>query len=669
VDTALLLHALLVQHEVTARVDADLLARVGGNPLFAEEYARLLRDRRGQPGSLPVPATVQAVIAARLDGLPPQEKAVLADAAVVGQVAWVGAIAAVGGCDPADLDAWLDLNRRLAELERRELLGRVPGSRVAGEVEVCFRHVLVHEVAYGQLPRAARADRHWRAAGWLEGLAPDRTAERAELLAHHYTAALTDAKAAGSATAELVDRARLALRAAGDHAVTLGAHATAARHYKQALALWPADDPDRPELELRAGEARCLADGSGKQLLLRARDGLLASGDRERAAEAEVLLGQLAYAHALGRERAAHVERALALVAGRPPSRSKATVLRGCSWHLMVADRHAEALPVARQALAMARTLKLGHLEADALGIIGAARINLGDPGGLADLERCVALCEELGSSLTVSWHLNLANSRSILGDLHGCAAALAAAKPTAERLGSARGLRWLQLERAPGCYWSGRWDEAMAIADAVAAEAADGARHLLEGECRIWRGRIRLARGELDGALQDSARVLQLARESGDRQDLDPALAFAARALLAGSHTTEAAQLVDELLASLRGLLKPDLGVDLAVDLLALGHDTTALDPVLPSPWLEAARAFMARGPQRAADIYATIGSRPDEAYARLEAARQLLAAGHALQANAELATALAFYREVRATTHLEEAKQLLFVILPSSK
>jgi class 3 adenylate cyclase len=332
VDTARLLQALLAQQGVAVRVDADLLARVAGNPLFAEEYARLLRDRQGQPRTLPLPATVQAVIAARLDALPPEQKAVLTDAAVVGQVAWVGAIAAVGGCDPADLDAWLHLNQQLGELERKELLGRVPGSRVAGEVEVAFRHVLVHDVAYGQLPRAARVDRHWRAAGWLEGLARDRTADRAELLAHHYTQALTHARAAGSPTAELADRARLALRDAGDHAATLGAHMTAARYYTQTLELWPADDPERPELELRAGEARCLGDGSGEELLLQARDGLLASGDRERAAEAEVLLGQLAYAHARGRERAAHVDRALALVAERPPSRSKAVVLRGCSW-------------------------------------------------------------------------------------------------------------------------------------------------------------------------------------------------------------------------------------------------------------------------------------------------------------------------------------------------
>ena len=100
-----------------------------GNPLFAEEYARLLRDRRGQTETpLPVPTTVQAVIAARLDSLPPEQKTVLADAAVLGQVGWVGAIAAVGGYDPDDLDAWLHLSRQLGELEQKELLRRVPGS-------------------------------------------------------------------------------------------------------------------------------------------------------------------------------------------------------------------------------------------------------------------------------------------------------------------------------------------------------------------------------------------------------------------------------------------------------------------------------------------------------------------------------------------------------------
>jgi predicted ATPase len=100
VDTTRLLQALLATHGVAATIEPEVLARVGGNPLFAEEYARLLRDRRERARTLPVPATVHGVIAARLDALAPKAKTMLANAAVLGQVGWVGAIAALGGHDP-----------------------------------------------------------------------------------------------------------------------------------------------------------------------------------------------------------------------------------------------------------------------------------------------------------------------------------------------------------------------------------------------------------------------------------------------------------------------------------------------------------------------------------------------------------------------------------------
>jgi class 3 adenylate cyclase/tetratricopeptide (TPR) repeat protein len=666
VDTARLLMALLVLHEVAVTIGPDLLARVNGNPLFAEEYARLLRDRRGQLEPLPVPATVQAVITARLDGLPPPHKALLADAAVLGQVGWVGAIAAVGGYDVDDLDAWLQLNQHLADLERRELLGRVGGSRVAGEVEVAFRHVLVRDVAYGQLPRASRAERHQRAAAWLEQLAPDRASDRAEMLAHHYTQALTATRAAGSPTGDLVDRTRLALRAAGDHAATLGTDVLAARYYTQALALWPADDQERPELEFRAGEAQLLGEGTGEALLIRARDGLLAQGNRERAAEAEARLGQLAYDR--GQARSPHLERALTLVADAPTSPSKLVVLKNRMMDLIVADRHQEVLEVAREVLAMARALGDRDSEAAGLGAIGVARINLGDPGGVANLERCVALYQEHGSPGVIPWQNNLAYSRAIRGDLRGCVAARGAAIDAAEHFGSARALRWLELERTAEHYWNGHWDQAAAVADSVTAEANSAATHYLECDCRIWRGRIRLARGRLDDARQDGQRALELARASNDRLNLDPALAFGARMLLVAGRSTEAGRLVDDLLEHLPGRpLKPELGVDLPICLVELGHPVGVLDGVLSSRWLEAAQAFVAGERGLAADLYAAIGSRPDEASARLEAARQLMIASRAVEANTELAVAIAFYREVRADAHLAEAKNMLATMLPS--
>src|SRR4029450_11056192 len=128
-------------------------------------------------------------------------------------------------------------------------------------------------------------------------------------------------------------------------------------------------------------------------------------------------------------------------------------------------------------------------------------------------------------------------------------------------------------------------------------------------------------------GRVAAAARSLPRARESGDRLNLDPALAFKARVLLATDQAADAAKLVDELLATLGGgLLKPELGVDLPIGLAALGRPVEALDGALPSPWLDAARAYAAGDPARAAKLYAEIGSRPDEATARLAAARQLL-------------------------------------------
>jgi DNA-binding SARP family transcriptional activator/class 3 adenylate cyclase len=655
-DTGHLLETLLSHHRLPSTVGPALLAATGGNPLFSEEYVRMVRDRLPADAPsrerLPLPETVHAIIAARLDALPAEEKAALQDLAVLGRVGWVGALGAVSGRDPNEVEAYL---QRLAA---KEFLYRAGRSSMAGEREYGFRHVLVCEIAYGQIPRLERAGKHRRAAAWLESLA----AERSELRAHHYRRALELASAAGQDVGELAGRARLALRDAGDRVSGLGAHVTAARYYTEALDIWPAGDTDRPELELRAGEARYLGEGAGEELLIRARDGLLAKGDRERAAEAEIRLGQLAYAR--GQERSPHLERALALVAGAPASRTTAVVLSGCATLLLVSDQYPDALQVARDALAMARTFRDREAEVAALGTIGAARVSLGDPGGVADLERCIALCDAEGSSSVIPWRNNLAFSHSILGDLRRCFAARERAWEAAERFGSARGLRWLELERTAESYWSGRWDQAVRIADSVTAQASGGATHYMESECRLWRGRIRLARGQPGTALEDARRALAQARESGDRLNVDPALAFAARALLAAGRDAEAAKLLDELLATLGGgLLKPELGVDLAVAMVELGRPVEALDGVLPSRWLEAARAFVAGDPGRAARTYAEIGSRPDEAAARLATARRLLPA-RPVDGRAELERAIAFFREAGATASLEQAKELLFAL-----
>jgi class 3 adenylate cyclase len=670
-DTTRLLELLLERHELPPAAAGPVAGRVGGNPLFAEEYVRMLNDRRapprrGQPAAEPaweraapeaMPANVRAIIAARLDALPAEEKAVLQDAAVLGQVGWVGAMSEIGGRDRAVLEACLE------RLEDKAFVYRAARSRVAGEAEYAFHHILVRDVAYDQVPRARRAERHRKAAAWVERLAPGRAEDRVELLVYHYQAALTLARAAGQDTAELAGRTMTALRQAGDRVAGLGVDATAARYYAQALELCPSGDPGRPDLELLLGRARCQAEGAGGELLASARNALLARGEVVRAAEAEMYLAELAFLHGQGDQRAAHLARAQALAAEAPPSRSKAAVLKGCMLHLAIASRQGEALAVARDVLAMARELGLRDLEGDALGTIGLARVELGEGAGLADLERAVRILQEQSSPGVMMWHLNLAYASAALGDLAAFSAALAAGGEAAERFRSSRRQRSVALQRVAEHYWRGRWDEAVRVVDELVSSSRAGERHYLEWECRTWRGRIRLARGRLDAALEDSAAALALAREAADPQSRNPTLAFRARVLLAAGAADQAEVLAEELLAGVRGsLLGPDVGVDLAVVLAELGRPPGVLDTlgVPPSPWLEAARAYLVGDARRAAAAYRAIGTRPDEADARLAAARALLAAGRAGAAEGELRAATAFWREVGASGRLQQADAL---------
>src|SRR6266536_88001 len=659
-DTATLLAGLLDHHGLTPEVAPELLARAGGNPLFAEEYVRMVRDRGMSlqaPGgsTLPVPETVHGIVAARLDALPAAEKAVLQEAAVLGPVGWVGALAEIGGRDPADLD------NRLRRLEARELLQLDLQAAAAGHAGYAFRHVVVRDVAYNQILRAERMDKHLAAAVWLERVGADRAGERADLLAYHYRSALELSHAVGDQIAGLEELARAALRDAGDRAAELGLYAGAARSYADALQLCPSDDPERAELLLRLGRARCRGEGTGEEALLAARDAFGARGEREPAAEAELLLGELAFLGGRGGERAAHLERARALVAGAAPSPVKAAVARGRMAHLAMANRHAEAREAATEVLAMARELGLPELEADALGTIGLARVDAGDAGGLADLEAAIETFEREGTP-GISWHLNLAYALAALGDLARCFQTWEAAARLAERFGSMRALRSIQLQRVAEHFWTGRWDQAVGVVDALVASPG-GEGHYLEWECRVWRGRIRLARGDLDGALADSAAALELARRTADPMALNPACAFRACALLAAGREGAARAMTGELLAGLGGSLPgAELSADLGIALASLGHPLALLDRcgLPPSPWLGAARALIAGEPARAADLYARIGARPEEAGARLAAARLALRAGRHAEAEAELDAAASFYREVEAHARLAEAEAL---------
>ena len=187
-----------------ARVLADaqqkLIEHAGGNPLYAEQFAELYVER-GSADDLPLPETLQGVIAARLDGLEGDEKELLQDAAVVGKVFWSGSL----GREPETAVDHAPCTR--AKGLRPARAAHVDRERE--RVRVC--HALVRDVAYGQIPRAERAAKHRAVAEWIESLG--RPDDHAEMLAYHWQSALELVRASGGTDARLEEQVRQSERA------------------------------------------------------------------------------------------------------------------------------------------------------------------------------------------------------------------------------------------------------------------------------------------------------------------------------------------------------------------------------------------------------------------------------------------------------------------------
>ena len=238
-----LLRALL-PGDVPPALARALLSGAGGNALFLEELVHLLIEsgsieRSGEgwrictPQAPAIPATVQLVVAARMDALAEEERAVLRDAATAGAVFWDKLLRALGwGPDVGDI---LD---RLAE---RDFVRRRPASVVRDAAEFEFKHEVLREVAYGSLPRADRANRHLAIAGWLRATAFSEEDEPVDALAFHYASAV---ELRGERTGHVVRTALDYQRRAGERAARQFAFRDAARHFDRGLQLAGDLDPD-----------------------------------------------------------------------------------------------------------------------------------------------------------------------------------------------------------------------------------------------------------------------------------------------------------------------------------------------------------------------------------------------------------------------------------------
>ncbi len=640
-----------------------LLERAEGNPLYAEQFAELYLER-GSAEDLPLPETLQGILAARLDGLAAEEKAVLQDAAVVGKVFWTGALARAAEAE-VEVEA-APIEPLLHGLERKGFLTRQRRTSVEGESEWAFAHMLLRDAAYGQIPRAERARKHRQTAEWIEGLA--RPDDHAELLAFHWGLALELARAAGQDTRELETPARLALRAAGDRAFAVYAYPRAAAYFGEALAVWPADDPERPELLYRRAQALYIAtDATAMAALEEARDALIAAGDNEQAAEAEAFVSRIWWERGRRDDSVLHLERAEQL-AGGASSPASARVLAFAARLRSIAGNPAEGLRIATEALAMAQALKIPELEAHAVATIGTAKGSMGDSSGADDLRRAIELAMAIGSPVASSSANNLAIAAWYEGDMREERAAYVEAGRIAERFGDASGLRWSRGQIAGNDFIYGLWDASLRGVDAFIAECEAGSPHYLESQSRWVRSQIRLGRGNIDGALADIERAMELARDAKDPQVLVHALGSSLRAAESLGRVDQATSLAPQILALARTIPEAEATVFLCFWLLGT-QSTAGLEDDLREivergparKWQEIALACLNREFSRAADLWLETGSPTWEAYLRGRAAEELIAAGRRTEGEAELERALAFYRSVGATFFIERGEALL--------
>jgi tetratricopeptide (TPR) repeat protein len=250
---------------------------------------------------------------------------------------------------------------------------------------------------------------------------------------------------------------------------------------------------------------------------------------------------------------------------------------------------------------------------------------------------------------------------------LDSAAEAIGRGLPVAERFGNVgASARWLRFERLHIAYWEGRWDECMELIDEVLREV--GPTHALSRWAFEVRGRIRLARDDVAGAVEDAKRSLELGRLAKDPQTFWPALSFAGVAFLEAGQKHEAEGLAGELLAvdpAEHPIPHYAFVSDLAWLLIGLDRRDelagAARRAEIRSPWIDAAQAIADGEYVLAADIYEQAGSRPLEAYTRLRAAAKLVDAGRRVEADTQLHRALAFWRSVGAARYVREGETLL--------
>jgi class 3 adenylate cyclase/DNA-binding winged helix-turn-helix (wHTH) protein len=497
-DTSTVVAALLREGTLPPETHALLLARAGGNPLYAEEFVRLVRDR-GQLESadeIPVPEGIRAVIAARIDTLPRERKELVHAAAVVGKVFWAGALASITRMSKESVLA------SLHELGRKELIKRARDSSMADDVEYLFWHVLVRDVAYGQIPRTERARMHVAAAEWIERVAGERSGDHAEFLAHHYRTASELERASGDRAATVERRAVDWTVRAGDRVRSIDP-TRAARFYRAALELLSAGDERRAPILVACADAS--VKGGTSELEKAEADALEAielfrrAGAEVEAADALRVLSFIRIYGSVGvEERLAPIQEALEILERHPPTPELARAHERLLLHYAnVRDRDA-ILAAGPRALELLAQFDLMDEAALVESRMLFQRCQRGEQSALAEFERlvervmdpragygsytaCIVLQNMGGAAQAVGVH------NDVICDIMERARAFA----------SSRGLtalaRFVAANNLEGLYAKGDWDTVLGHAEEILAapEAPVRARLLaLDNSARVLAAR-----------------------------------------------------------------------------------------------------------------------------------------------------------------------------------
>ena len=672
-----------------------VLERAEGVPLYAVETVRMLLDRglleragdgyrpTGPIAALEVPETLQALVAARLDGLPGDERSLLHDASVLGKTFTKAALSAVSGRTDADMEPLL------AGLMRKEILS-LPDPRSPERGQYAFLQDLLRQVAYDTLPRRERKSRHLAAAAHLERewLAADQQ-EVVEIVASHYLAALELDPEADDA-AELRGTAESTLVRAGERAAALGAPENALRYFEHALEL--ADSSLRAaELHERAGQMAVLG-GRGadaRSHFERAVEGFEELSLTHPAARVRSRLGLLTWREEGDIEQAiAELERAFEVLAGEERDADLGLLAVSLARPLFFRGRHDDAMARNELALEIAESLQLPEVLSHGLNtksLILSARGRHEEAELLLRHSLEVALGHDLsGAALRAYGNLVAIltgrdrNREALDLSLRG--------RELAKKIGDRGSEAWLGTWTRGILELLGEWDAA--LADEEEALESQDERNVLwtqlvstliflrRGEREEARRRVEAARATLDPRESQSVAGFRsfeaelFLAEGSPREALAAAEeAIAMRADLAGGLSTVVQGLVVALEAAF--VLGDEAKVD---DLLALvehlppGESTPSLRAVgarfsarratLQGDSQTAAAGFLA-----AARIFREIEMPFELAIVQLEHAEWLAGEGRLEEVVPLIDDAREIFERLRATPYLERLEQLPLV------